>query len=50
MIAPTEGGIIWNDDDLAIKWPIGHSEGLLSDKDTKLPRFVDFVSPFAFEG
>lgn len=47
---PTEGGIIWNDADLAIKWPIGPGEGLLSEKDTKLPRFADFVSPFVFEG
>ncbi len=45
----SEGGIIWDDPDMAIKWPIAQGEGLLSDKDTKLPRFADFVSPFAFE-
>jgi len=46
----SEGGIIWDDPDIAITWPIGTGEGLLSDKDTKLPRFADFVSPFEFEG
>ena len=46
----SEGGIIWDDADLAITWPIGTDEGLLSDKDMTLPRFSDFKSPFVFEG
>ena len=38
LYAPqTEGGVIWNDPDLAIPWPI-RGEAILSDKDTTLPR------------
>ena len=32
-----DAGIIWNDVDLAIQWPMSESEALLSDKDRKLP-------------
>lgn len=35
-----EGGIIWNDPDLDIKWPIDF-EPQLSEKDTKHPQFKD---------
>lgn len=41
-----EGGILWNDPDLAIGWAIDTAAALLSDKDLKLPPFRDFVSPF----
>lgn len=34
-----EGGIIWNDPDIAIEWPI--EQPTLSDKDRKLPRLKD---------
>lgn len=36
----TEGGIIWNDPDLAIPWPVD-GEPLLSAKDQVLPRLKD---------
>jgi dTDP-4-dehydrorhamnose 3,5-epimerase len=39
-----ERGIRWNDPDLAIAWPI--KETILSAKDSVLPDFKDFVSPF----
>lgn len=40
----SEGGIIWNDPDLNIHWPIENP--ILSDKDKKLPFFKDLKSPF----
>lgn len=42
----SEGGIIWNDPDLAISWPV--KEVLVSDKDAELPRLKDLVSPFTY--
>ena len=41
LYAPqTEGGLIWNDPDLAIAWPL-EGEPVLSDKDKVLPRLKD---------
>jgi len=34
-----EGGIIWNDSDIGIKWPDVGMEYILSDKDKKHPSF-----------
>jgi dTDP-4-dehydrorhamnose 3,5-epimerase len=36
-----ERGVIWNDPDLALPWPVETSEAVLSDKDGKLPRMRD---------
>lgn len=44
----TEAGIIWNDPDLGLSWPV--SDPVLSPKDRVLPRLKDFDSPFVFEG
>lgn len=47
LYAPqTEGGLIWNDPDLAIAWPL-EGEPVLSDKDKVLPRLKD-MPPAAF--
>jgi dTDP-4-dehydrorhamnose 3,5-epimerase len=39
-----EAGIIWNDPDIGIRWPV--QKPVLSEKDKKLPAFKDFISPF----
>lgn len=36
-----QGGVIWNDPDIAIEWPI--DQPLLSDKDAKLPTLKNLV-------
>jgi len=40
----SEGGLMWNDPDLRIYWPIQNP--ILSDKDQKHAPFKDFNSPF----
>ncbi len=41
-----DAGLIWNDPDLAIPWPL--NEAHLSAKDQELPRLQDFASPFTY--
>jgi dTDP-4-dehydrorhamnose 3,5-epimerase len=43
-----DGGILWNDPDLGIEWPIAEQDAVLSDKDRLLPRLKDFASPFQY--
>jgi dTDP-4-dehydrorhamnose 3,5-epimerase len=45
-----EGGIIWNDPDIGIQWPLEGITPLLSEKDKKLPRMKDIDLPFVFTG
>ena len=40
-----EGGLMWNDEDINIKWPF-EGEVLLSDKDKKHPSFKESKSSF----
>ncbi|MDP2423596.1 MAG: dTDP-4-dehydrorhamnose 3,5-epimerase [Bacteroidales bacterium] len=40
----SEGGLRWNDPELAIDWSI--TDPVLSEKDNNLPLFNDFSSPF----
>lgn len=42
----TEAGIVWNDPDLGIPWPVALEDASLSEKDLQLGRFQDFQSPF----
>jgi dTDP-4-dehydrorhamnose 3,5-epimerase len=43
-----ERGVIWNDPDLALPWPVAPGEALLSDKDKILPRLADCVAWYRF--
>jgi dTDP-4-dehydrorhamnose 3,5-epimerase len=36
-----ERGVLWNDPDLALPWPVLPGEAVLSEKDTVLPRLAD---------
>lgn len=42
-----EGGVIWNDPDLAIDWRIDPTQAITSDKDKILPRLKD-LAPVTF--
>ena len=42
----SESGIIWNDPDLNIDWRINKTEIRVSEKDTKLQSFNNFITPF----
>jgi len=44
-----EGGVLWDDPDLAVAWPLPSGGPLLSDKDRRLPLLADFESPFVFD-
>ena len=44
-----DAGILWNDPDLGIAWPLD-VEPVLSDKDRVQPRLRDFETPFTYEG
>lgn len=46
--ATLDAGLIWNDPDLAIEWPVAPADVTLSEKDGRLPRFSDFDSPFVY--
>jgi dTDP-4-dehydrorhamnose 3,5-epimerase len=42
LYAPgSEFGVVWNDLDLAIDWPVTPEQAILSGKDVKLPAFKD---------
>jgi dTDP-4-dehydrorhamnose 3,5-epimerase len=45
-----EGGIRWDDPDVAFPWPTSPNNIILSDKDRQLPRLRDLVSPFPYDG
>lgn len=44
-----EGGVMWNDDALALPWPLAGAP-ILSDKDRVLPMLSEGASPFAYDG
>jgi dTDP-4-dehydrorhamnose 3,5-epimerase-like enzyme len=41
--------LAWDDRTRAIEWPIESAKAALSEKDRKLLRFSDFISPFRYD-
>jgi dTDP-4-dehydrorhamnose 3,5-epimerase len=44
-----EGGVLWNDPDLGINWPVETCSIVLSDKDQRHPRLRDLPDLFHYE-
>jgi dTDP-4-dehydrorhamnose 3,5-epimerase len=45
-----DGGIRWDDPDIAYPWPFNNADMITSEKDRRLPFLRDFVSPFPYDG
>jgi len=45
-----DGGIRWDDPEIAVKWPAPVAEAQLSGKDKIQPQLRDFVTPFTYDG
>jgi dTDP-4-dehydrorhamnose 3,5-epimerase len=45
-----DAGMLWNDPDLGIDWPVRAEDAILSDKDRALPRFADLPVHFTYAG
>jgi len=43
---PDEGGIIWNDTDIGVEWPLDENELILSEKDKQWKRLKDTATDF----
>ena len=46
----SERGVVWDDPDLALPWPVEAGKAVLSDKDLVLPRLCDCPSWFVYSG
>lgn len=46
--AAADGAVAFDDPDLAIDWPVGREQAILSAKDQAAPAFAQWTSPFAF--
>ena len=48
--APThDKGVLWNDPDLGIDWPVATDDAILSDKDKSQPRLAEYDSAFVYQ-
>lgn len=48
--AAHEGGIRWNDRDIAFPWPFKDADIIRSERDDRLPFLKDLDSPFPYDG
>ncbi len=46
--ASHDKGLLWNDPDLGIDWPVAEEEAILSDKDIRLPRLGELPGYFVW--
>ncbi|MFG1305816.1 dTDP-4-dehydrorhamnose 3,5-epimerase [Xanthobacter autotrophicus] len=46
--AAHDRGLLWNDPDIGIDWPVAVDGAVLSDKDMKQPRLADLSPSFAY--
>lgn len=46
--AAHDAGLLWNDPEIGIEWPVAGEKAVLSDKDRRLGGFAGFESPFAY--
>lgn len=42
----SEGGVLWNDPDLGVKWPVSDADAVLSDRDRQQPRLSELPRIF----
>lgn len=47
--AAHDAGLMWDDPELKIAWPVTPEKAVLSDKDRRLGRFATFESPFTWQ-
>jgi dTDP-4-dehydrorhamnose 3,5-epimerase len=45
-----DGGLTWDDPDIALPWPVPEGGPILSNKDRRLPCLAAWTSPFAYDG
>jgi dTDP-4-dehydrorhamnose 3,5-epimerase len=48
--ADADGGVRWDDPDIAITWPLGGARPTLSGKDERLPALAALDADFAYDG
>ncbi|MCC7168593.1 MAG: dTDP-4-dehydrorhamnose 3,5-epimerase [Rhodospirillales bacterium] len=46
----TYGGLLWNDPDLAIGWPVEDTKAILTPRDRAYPRLRDLAPAFHYQG
>lgn len=46
--AENDRGLLWNDPEIGIEWPLPLDNAILSDKDTKQPKLADLPPSFQY--